>query len=417
MNTVSISKYKGLYAYITFLVWPLFAVLYAIVNVKASYTKNIIWLFCAFFGYTFIVSNPEMDANRYQEHLYRLAELRHIPFFQALIEPYANKGIYSGTDIYGHLITLIVSRFTNDFRILFALVGFIYGYFYSRNVFYVLEFVKNKKLKILAVSSLLLLAFILPFWNINGYRFYTAAHIFLFGALRILVERKYKYLLICFITPLVHFSFLFPLGVLLIYLLLGNRYFIYIPLLLVSLLFTDIDPATINENAALAPVFMQNKVSGYTRGEYVDFAKGIYTGMNWYVLGHIYALNVCLYLSIFYLFLKRKAYLKDDIAKSLFSFGVLFLALANFVITIPSMGRFQAVALPIIAVVFIYCIQQGVRDKWIKRFNYIFIPVTIFFLIVEIRIGFDFIGFNSLLLNPMTAPFFPDSSALIDYIK
>ncbi|MBK8622502.1 MAG: hypothetical protein IPN79_12275 [Saprospiraceae bacterium] len=101
----------------------------------------------------------------------------------------------------------------------------------------------------------------------------------------------------------------------------------------------------------------------------------------------------------------------------MFSFGVLFLAAANFVVTIPSMGRFQFVALPIIAIVFLYCIQKGEKDGWLKYLNYLFIPVTIFYLIVEIRIGFDFIGLNSIFLNPMIAPFFPDSPALIEFFK
>lgn len=358
-----------------------------------------------------------MDANRYKAALERAYAANETPVMEALMDPFVNKGIYAGTDVYAHFITTAIGRFTDDFRILFAIIGGIYGYFFSRNLFYIFSFINNNKLQVLAISTLLLLAFILPFWNINGYRFYTAAHVFLYGALRIVVERKMRYFILCLSVPLIHFSFLFPLAVLLVYIIFKNKYIIYLPVFLVSLFFTELDPKAINEKAELAPVFMQNKVMGYTRGEYVKFAQSIYTGMNWYVLGHVYALNVCIYLVVLYLFIKRKKYLNDDIARSLFSFGVLFLAAANFVVTIPSMGRFQSVAMPLIAICFIYGIQRSYRDRWLKKMNYLFIPVTIFYLIVEVRIGFDFIGLNSIFLNPMIAPFFPDSPALIEFFK
>ncbi|MBK8622501.1 MAG: EpsG family protein [Saprospiraceae bacterium] len=299
-----------MYAYISFFIWPFFSLIYALGNIKSNFTKNIVWFFCAFFGYTFIISNPEMDANRYQEKLILLYGLRDVPFYDLLIEPYHNKGIYSGTDIYSHLITLIISRFTNDFRILFAIVGFIYGYFFSRNIFYIFDFIRNHKLQLLAVSSLLLLAFILPFWNINGYRFYTAAHVFLFGILRIVVEKRYRYIWLCLIVPLIHFSFLFPVAVLLFYLIFRNRFSSLCSCFACFLVFTELDPKTINERAELAPVFMQNKVMGYTRGEYVKFAQSIYTGMNWYVLGHVYALNFCIYLRRFVFILKKEKIFK-----------------------------------------------------------------------------------------------------------
>jgi hypothetical protein len=42
---------------------------------------------------------------------------------------------------------------------------------------------------------------------------------------------------------------------------------------------------------------------------------------------------------------------------------------------------------------------------------------VLFFVTVEVRIAFDFIGLNTLFLNPLTAPYFPDSPALIEFFK
>lgn len=416
MHTSTAYKYRSLYAYLWFLIWPFFALVYALGNLKSNFTKNIVWLFCGFFGYTFIISNPEMDANRYRDALFDLYEKRSESFTSLFLETY-DKGIYSGTDFYSHGLTLTISRFTDDFRILFLIVGLVYGYFFSRNILYIVPFLKEKKWLTLSICIFVILAFLIPFWNINGYRFYTAAHVFLFGLLPILVENKYKYLWVSLLSTLFHFSFIFPVILLFIYFITRNRYFIYLPILAVSLFFTELDPKAINENAELAPIFMQNKVKGYTTKEYIKFSQSIYTGMNWYVLGHVIAMNICLYAGIVYLFLRRKKYLVNNICQSLYSFGIFFLAAANFVVSVPSMGRFQNVALIIVAICLLYCSQMGVKDHWIKKLNILFIPATLIFFIVEIRIGFDFLGLNSVFLNPFIAPFFPDSPALIDFFK
>jgi len=110
-------------------------------------------------------------------------------------------------------------------------------------------------------------------------------------------------------------------------------------------------------------------------------------------------------------------YLKDKVAQSLISFGILMLAIANIVSSIPSMGRFFSVAAFLLLTGIIYAIQQQPKGKIFKSLGYLYAIPIFFFLTVELRIGFDFIGLNSLLLNPFFAPFFPDSPALIEFFK
>lgn len=413
----SFTKNQTLTAYFTALIWPFFALIFAVINYRSSFSKNILWIFCAFFGYTFIISNPDMDANRYKLHLERSYAKNHLPYNEVLADPFTNKGIYSGTDVYSHFITTTVGRFTNDFRIFFGVIGLIFGYFYSRNLFYVLKHLENKNLLFLTVLFVFTLALIIPFWNINGYRFYTASHVFLFGVLRILFERKYGYLIIILMSPLIHFSFALPTALFLIYLLIGNKTWMYIMMLGASLFFVDLNPKTINENYELAPVFVQNKVKGYSSKDYVKFVQKNTTGMNWYVKGHLYALLFCLYSFIFYIFLKRKQFLRDHISASVFSFGLLTLAMANSVSSLPSMDRFYLLGAIILCISFIYIFQANTKHRLFKRLGYFYTIPVLIFLVVEIRIGFDFIGLNSILLNPMIAPFFPDSPALIEFFK
>ena len=58
---------KKLYAYFLFLIWPFLSILIALYEYRQKWSKNVIWLFVAFFGYTFVISNDTMDANRYRD--------------------------------------------------------------------------------------------------------------------------------------------------------------------------------------------------------------------------------------------------------------------------------------------------------------------------------------------------------------
>jgi hypothetical protein len=411
------TKHNAL-VYIGFLLWPFMALVYALFNYRAAYTRNIIWLFCAFFGYTFVITPGEdMDAARYKNRLEHLHRDRHQPYIDLLIDPYVGKGIYGGTDIYGQFVTLTVSRFTDDFRILFGLVGFVFGYFYASNICYILPWLKERKLNSLGILMLVVLVLVIPYWNINGYRFYTATHIFIFALLRVLVEGKRRYNLLILITPLVHGSFVLAATCAFVYQLFGNRYHIYFALLLLFSLSFGIDPSFIYKNSDLAPEFAQNKVAGYTRASYIKLTQGLAVGQNWYVEGHNFALKLVTYIFVGFIWLKRKTLLQDRISLHLYSCSLLMLSVAAFISTIPSGTRFFFVSLQLFAVLLLYVAQQNLAQNWVRWLTIGLCGPVFMYALVEIRIGFDVTGLNTIFLNPMLAPFFPDSAPLITLFK
>ncbi len=405
------------YAYLTAFIWPLIGMVLAVLNYKSGYAKNILWIFCAFFGYTFIVSDPYMDANRYRDALKRAHIEKNEPLLNVLTAPYVNKGKYAGTDFYSHTITVFVSRFTDDFRVFFGFIGLIFGFFYSRNLFFIIAHIKEKKLIVLSVLLLLVTALIIPFWNINGYRYYTAAQVFLFGLLNGFFSGKRRFWIIVILSPAIHFSFFFPVAILFLYFLTGRNLWISVGFLLISLFFVNLSPEFINQNAKLAPVFMQNKVEGYSADYYVEMVSSLEVGQNWYVRGHMYALNFSLYLFIGLTVLNRRKWLVRKDVKRLFVFGVMMLAAANLVSSIPSMGRFYTVAALLLCISFILIIQNDTNLKVYKSLTYVLTVPLLIFIVVAVRIGLDYIGLNTLFLNPFLAPFFPDSPALIEFIK
>jgi hypothetical protein len=408
---------SGALPYLAFLVWPFFSFVYALINIQSRYAKNIIWLFCAFYGSTFVISTEEMDASRYRRLLDEMYAARNQPFLDLLIEPF-QQGIYSATDVYAHLLTISVSRFTNSFELLFFLVGGVFGYFYSRNAAYILPYLHKRRLGLFGGLMIAILLTIIPFWNINGYRFYTATHMLLFAMLRVVIEKKYRYFWVVLLTPLVHGSFLGIVGACGLYLIIGNRYQWYLAALIVALFSSGINPAAINKNTKEAPIYMQNKVSGYTSKDYIKFVQKNTVGQVWYVEGHIQALKFIVYSFVAFVWFKRKKILTNRVAVSLYSMSLYMLTLAALVAGIPSGGRFFSVAVLFLGVLMVYVAQHRAIEAWWARWlGYIYLLPVLCYVIVEIRIGFDSMGINTLLANPILAFVLPNEVPLIDFFK
>ena len=112
--------------YILFFIWPIASFFRALKRHKRPWAKNIIWLFVAFYGYTFLATNEGFDSFDYMRDLIQMhqqqTELRAI--FSSLYTLGGEK------DIYDSIIIFLVSRFTEDSRILFLVVALVFGYFF-----------------------------------------------------------------------------------------------------------------------------------------------------------------------------------------------------------------------------------------------------------------------------------------------
>ena len=84
---------------------------------------------------------------------------------------------------------------------------------------------------------------------------------------------------------------------------------------------------------------------------------------------------------------------------------------------IPSGGRFMVIAQTLMFVFLLYYFDQGQIGKLIKSFRIIAVPFLWLFIIVTIRIGFDYMGLSVLIGNPLQIIIAHDTTPLIDYVK
>lgn len=254
-----------------FLIFPFFAVINAFKHYKSSWAKNIFWAFVVFFGFTFGTSKEKSldggsaDIFRYEDQVKELHKLD--LSFQDIKKLYADN---DDVDILRLTIAIVISRFTDSMQLLTAVYGFIFGFFFSRNLWFVFSRIRGK-IKPIVLVLLAALFLVNPMWNINGFRFHTANHIFIYGLLPFLFEGKKKGIFISALSILVHFSFLLPVLILLGYVLIGNRTIFFFGFFLISIVTSEINISRVNDFIdAHAPQSFAKKSSGYRDEEKVE---------------------------------------------------------------------------------------------------------------------------------------------------
>lgn len=402
-------------AIVLFFIQPFFTLCLAIKNYRSTYSRNIVWFFVVFFGFTFAISNSGIDANRQRAALEALANSE-LTLGSITNLMYAETNGY--VDAVQPLLMFIVSRFTDNYRVLFALYGFIFGYFYSRNIWFLIDH-SGDFIKKFNVLILITFALIIGFWNINGFRMYTAAHIFFYGSIQYLFNKRKMGVAIASVSILFHFSYLLPVSVLLLFFAIRNRVSIFFWFYLISFFITELNLEVVRETLMdiLPPVF-HPKITSYTQEDYAESRVEAFGEMRWYARNYIKALTWVItgFLVIFYF--RATNYLKQNEGlRSIFGFTLLLMGVINIASHIPSMGRFIAVAsLFAVALIFLF-LQHGPRLQILKLYHPLAIGGFLLFSIVSLRIGVGMISIMAIMGNPIIALFYNIDYTLIQFLK
>ncbi|MDJ0646052.1 MAG: EpsG family protein [Flavobacteriaceae bacterium] len=406
-------KEESLFAYVLFLIWPFFASLLSFKEYKKGWAKNMVWLFVIFYGFTFVILDEGMDSNVYRENflIYTLNDYSLSEFISTL---YSES---SKVDILQDLLSYLVSKVTDNYHILFALYGLVFGFFYSRNIWYLLSRALPH-LKDINIIIITCFVFVVGFWQINGFRFWTATHIFVFGMLPFLFENKKKYILVSALSVFVHFSFVVPLAIVLAYYFIGNRLTIFFYFFVVTFFLNEIDISLIRDNLFYLPDLFYDRTYSYLNEDYKIIRVEQRSTYNWYALYYRKFFNWVLFLLSIIIFYSGRKIMKQNYGLlQLFSFALLFFGLANILSSIPSGGRFVSIAqLLLVASVFLY-IQLETNLKAVRSAVLFSTPVILLFIAVSLRIAFETISLTAVAGNPLISLFGENDLSLINLIK
>lgn len=395
-------------AFIYFIVCPFIGFINAIINYRSSWAKHTVIAFVAFFGFSMLKSDA-VDSARYIDNLEQMYKSK-------LTLDNITESFYSEedgqADLYLPLITFIFSRFSDDGNLFFLLLGLIYGYFYANNIWLVLNESKGK-LNLLQFLALATFSLVIGFWELNGVRMWTAAHVFFNGAFLLIYHNKKKGLLIAAAAGLVHFSFFLPFALLLIFTRFKLNYrFLYI-YYIASFFVIQLDFGFVKTFLeSNLPEFLQPRVKSYTGDEYIEAAAETLNSANWYIFYLYYFLAYYLVIFVSVLFFKADT---NKATRKLLAFSMFFLATANLLSILPSGSRFLLVGfLFAFATCFIVLFQTKIPV--VKNAAKILSPLLVLFCIVSIRICLDYFNITT-LTNPFIVIFTDISQPLIEFIK
>lgn len=401
-----------------FLVWPMGALVSAFRNYKHLWAKNLFWLFCIFYGFTFVIGDKNSrsnDAVRYTEQL-EYFHTGSVSFSKLTNILYSSEGGF--VDVYQPVLTWFLGIFTDSPKWLFATYALVFGYFYSRNIWILIE---RSGVRLSGLLLLLLIVFALmnPIWNINGVRMWTAAQIFIYGIFNYYILSNKKSGLWWILSSIfVHFSFVFPVLLFLLFIFLPHM---PIPLLLfyvISSTINDLNLSAVGDFlSSVVPEFLIPRVKGYTNVDYAELIGDQALQLSWHVRLVPISVKVIIYIFIFYMmyygFKKKNDYHQ---IRNLLSLALFLGGWANIAALVPSGGRFLVLSNVLFMATFFLYFSRPPHVK----ISLIRLPVYFllaFIIIFNIRVGLDYTGFLTLFGNPLLSFFLTENLPLIEYIK
>ncbi len=410
---ISPQKRKFIYG-LLFLVWPFGTSIAAIKFNREPMAKNIFWLFCIFFGYTFVIDFQEADSARYAQRFIDYAN-SNMSFGDLLGDLYSKNT--QQIDIVQPLITFFVSRVTRNPAWLFAAFATVFGFFYSRNLWYVLARIQGKK-SYLIYLYFVVFALLNPIWQINGFRMYTAVHVFLFGALPYLVEGKKKYLIWAVSSVFVHFSLTLGVVVLLGFAFIPKRLSLFYWFFIFTSFVKEVDLAVVKDLLSLLPDVFFYRTQAYANIDYMASLEKSEQFINWYVTFAKQSVVWVSYAMATWVFFFGREFLKKYREYYiLFCFALLMVGFANVSSLIPGGGRFMTIGNLFMYAFFIIYLFHEYRNKMVKLVALATAPLLFIFIVVSVRGGMDFTGMSTIIGNPILAFFMEDQVKLIDYLK
>lgn len=389
---------KGL-TFLMFFLWPIFGLILAVKNFNRLNTKPVIYFFCALFGFTMVV-DEELDSSRY---LMRFQDEYRKPFIETQLYK-SLTGLYeTSIDFFEPLVTYLVSRFTDSGHILFAIYALIFAFFWLKTIDLV-----NKKYDLtandLTIAYTVLFIAVIPIFYVTGFRMWTAAWVFLYGALQVLLFERRLFILVAFSSIFIHFSFFVACLVLLAWMIFGNHKWVYLGLALATLTLKELDLAQVKEFAGFINAAAERRASSYGSEGYVKQIREMQTGQAWFIVLSEFLTKYLLLLNLIILLIKSEKYEMPKADRNMLSFCLLFFAYANLASFLPSGERFLEIFKVLAAVTTIILVSKYFLQRLESLYGLASVAMVTLVVLITLRISAPTI--NTVIFTPgMMVPF------------
>ncbi len=392
-----------------------------------SVKRNYLFLFCCFFGYSFITKLESSDIARYLDNFHQVhAEIQFGHTFQKHLQRMYVVENY--TEPFNPIITYLVALITDDQRILMLVYGAFFGFYYSYNISWLMNISFEKigtNNKQMARLLFVLFFLIVPVWEMNGIRMWVGINAFIFYTIRHFYEGKIL-LPLLFVPMLYHSSFLLltPImyfGYNVLKGLKNVNWLFYLYVFVLILFFSGYKLEIVNIDLGGSSEALQNKLEGYNQDEEYFNELSANAGQGSWFLGlsekfRFFLLTIIKLQFIFsiYRYIKERKLLEIEKFLLLMGFISYFIALHP----APSAQRYATISDTLIIV---YLVYENFKNSTLLSFLYNNIVykvinfLILFNLVIEIRHGFDVLNYALFLGNPFTIAYFGNDTPLIDF--
>jgi hypothetical protein len=400
-----------------FLLNPFVGFVSAFRNYRQAWAKNAVWLFVVFYGFAMLKSDT-VDSSRYVYKLDRVysSEQNLNNFFSSFYQ--VDEQGTGSVDIYEPTFIFLTALFTNNGDVLFALFGLVFGYFYSRNIWFLLESIQGREIAQFGWVVLISFGCVIGFWTLGGVRMWTAAHVFFYGVMRYFSGQRSKGWVIAASSILVHFSFLLPVALLLIYIFLKPSrsflFYLFLMTFFISNLKLEVVRSLID---SYVPEVFVGRANNYANESYAETISEMNEAANWYIvnLNNLLLWAITFIYCLFHFSIKILKQLNFK-ADRIYGFSLLLLIVANLLSDVPSGIRYMLIA-QLFALTVIFFLLFSEIPHQVKRTISFMWPIFVVFIVVSIRVSFDSVTLDTVFSNPFFAIFAMTKIPLIDLIK
>lgn len=389
------------------LLYPFAGIIYTFRNIQKKESEYSFFLICVYFGLAFIymsltgMMGDGADSERYALALIEAHSMKSISLSDYLV-------FRQRDDLYANILLYLVSRFTANPQFFYGIVATIFGLFFAKTSWIVINETENKKYVWLFIVVMLLCA---PIWKINGVRWWTALYVFLYGLFSFLKGKKWK-IIWCLLSIYIHFTFLFPLYVVLLYLILPKKKILPYVLIFAFLSVTsslDLSSFSNFVSRILPNSYDSELVTGYLTFEYSAlhnfFAES----------GRYVSMYLNLYMALVTYFLCGREIQANNKMRRLFILVLLLSSLCLIINFAPWGRRFLDLSNYLFFSFFsIFLSQELANEKLLKYFR-IAIPFIVYFALFQLNSGLYVIGAKNLFAGNFFTVFFYKDFVPIHY--
>ncbi len=258
---VSSERTLSKFLYLLFFLWPIAGIYYAFKYIHTFSGKLFYVFFFALIGFTYTIGNTAYDTYAYYTWFQEQSLLSYGDYWAEIFKRFSIKSLKP--EIFQYSLEFWISRVTDNASVYFCTLSTLLGIGIVKNLNIITD-LYNKNKTFYALIFIVFFIVLLSPLRIASFRHYFAGLVFIYSAYQVVVNKDKRYLLGIFSTVLIHIGFAISIVLFFMYFIIGNRFWIYVLLVILSFIFSESFINLMIENTDVFSGDFKTKAAAYS---------------------------------------------------------------------------------------------------------------------------------------------------------